>query len=83
MKFKTKNEVCEYLKKNFYTNDSFNHFAETHTRKEIAEILRMLYPFQQERVKYKDNKAFGSMCKTRQCLHIEHWIMVHLSGCLD
>ena len=40
MNWKTHNKVVDYLRDNFYTTD----FINNHTRKQLAEMLRIINP---------------------------------------
>jgi hypothetical protein len=68
MKFDTFNKLISYLEDNLYTTD----FINLHTRPELVEILKLLYP--------KTNFKRG-MCKVRQVKHIEFWLNLHNREC--
>jgi len=73
--FDTVGQLENYLRKNFYKIDFANEF----TRKQLVEMLRMLYPYQ-----VKENyagRAFCNMCKTRMVKHIEFYIKLHHIKC--
>lgn len=76
MKWETHNKVVDYLKNNFYTTD----FINNHTRKQIAEMLRILYPYNEKQL-CTPKLAFSNMCKKRQCNHIEFWLKLHNIKC--
>ena len=64
MEFKTKNQLIEYLKTNLYRED----FLDNHTRPQLLEMLKVLYP--------NSNFKCG-MCKTRQWKHLDFWLKQH------
>ena len=76
MNWETHNQVVDYLKDNFYTTD----FINNHTRKQIAEMLRILKPYEGKQL-YVLEFAFSHMCKKRQCKHIDFWLRLHNIKC--
>lgn len=68
--FKCQREYVDYLKQNFAKED----FMRTHSRQTLAKILRNLYP---HTTSTRPEAAFTSMCKERQCKHIEFWLKLH------
>lgn len=78
MNWETHNQVVDYLRDNFYTTD----FINNHTRKQIAEMLRILNPYQGKQYTCPE-RAFTSMCKKRQCKHIEFWLKLHNIKCKE
>lgn len=68
MKLNTLGQLKDYLRENFYSTD----FINLHTRPQLVEILKLLYP--------KTNFKRG-MCKERQCKHIEFWLKLHNVNC--
>ena len=78
MNWETHNQVVDYLRDNFYTTN----FINNHTRKQIAEMLRILKPYQGKQYLCPE-RAFTSMCKKRQCKHIEFWLKLHNIKCKE
>ena len=66
--FSTLGQLENYLREFFYVID----FEDMYTRKQLAVMLRMLFPYLYER----DEKAFSSMCKGRMVKHIEFYIQL-------
>ena len=66
--FKTKCRLIDYLAENFYTTD----FINLHTRPQLVEMLKMLYP---------EKNFKRGMCKQRQVKHIEFWLKLHNVKC--
>ena len=64
------NDTIKYLKKNFLKND----FCDKHTRKELSEILNILF-------KHFDNRNHYGMCKKRAIKHIEFYLLLHDIKC--
>ena len=59
------NKVVDYLRDNFYTTD----FINNHTRKQLAEMLRIINPSEGKDL-YVPEMAFTNVCKKRACKHI-------------
>lgn len=73
--FETLGELKNYIREYFYCRD----FAEVHTRKQLVNMLNMLYPHYG-----RDNytgRQFTSMCKKRMVSHIEFYIKIHGLKC--
>ena len=69
IRFDTLGQLENYLRENFYKKD----FVEMFTRKQLAIMLKMLYPYAD-----KQNKlAFTNMFKKRMVKHIEFYIRLH------
>ena len=62
--------LAEYL----LTNFDIQTFHTLHTRRELAQMLKILYPWQDKQCY---NRAFTSMCKKRACIHIDSWLRMH------
>ena len=73
--FKTVGQLKNYLRAYFYKRDFVNDF----TRKQLVNMLEMLYPYQVEQ--NKAGRAFKSMCKKRMVSHIEFYIKTHNLNC--
>ena len=73
--FKTIGQLRNYLKEYFYKRDFVNEF----TRKQLVNMLEMLYPYQVEQ--NKAGRAFKNMCKKRMVNHIEFYIKTHNLKC--
>lgn len=69
MNFKTYNQCEIYVIKHIRDGT----LKETHTRKELAEMLRILEPYLVNQSPY----ACQSMCKQRMCDHLEFVIKLH------
>lgn len=69
MTFKTRNQCEEYV----LMNISNGTLKKAHTRKELAEMLRILEPYLVKQSQY----ACRSMCKQRMCDHLEFIVKIH------
>lgn len=76
MNWKTHNKVVDYLRDNFYTTD----FINNHTRKQLAEMLRIINPSEGKDL-YVPEMAFTNVCKKRACKHIEFYLNLHNIKC--
>lgn len=72
MTFKTRNQ-CETYVIGHIRDETLK---EAHTRKELAEMLRILEPYLVEQSPY----ACRSMCKQRMCDHLEFIVKLHGPG---
>ena len=69
-KFETKGLLENYLGGWFDADSFYNNF----TRKELRNMLVMLYPFQAK----ENPRAFSNMCKNRMIKHIEFYMNIHV-----
>lgn len=69
MTFKTRNQCEEYVLLNINNGT----LKEAHTRKELAEMLRVLEPYLVKQSPY----TCRSMCKQRICDHLEFTVKLH------
>lgn len=76
--WKIHNQVVDYLRNNFYTTD----FINNHTRKQLAEILQIISPYQGKQL-YTPKLAFTNMCKKRACKHIDFYLKLHNIKCKE
>lgn len=70
--FKTLNQVEQFIKFWMPRID----FVTTYSRKQLAEILRLLYPWKKP-VSELAQPPFSDMCKRRMVKHIENYMNLH------
>lgn len=75
MEFRTLGQLEDYIRKNFYTTN----FKANHTRKQLGNMLNILYPFQ--KIQHPYSKPYSKMCKKRAMRHIEFYICLHNMRC--